>query len=472
MLAYYDYPPKPLDQPAYLTIGSFDGLHLGHRTLITEMLRAAHANGCTGGLLTFDPHQLQVLRPDLPFARLTSVEERSELLAALGLDFMLVLPFTRETAATSAGDFMHGLVRHIPLRALWIGPDFALGRGREGNAARLAALGQELGYRVEAMSPFNLNGELIRSSRVRALLSEEGTVDQVARLLGRPYVVWGTVVHGAHRGRSLGFPTANVLLSPDRVMPAFGVYACWAWRKATEVGGTIRGYPAVINVGIRPSFDGGAPSVEAFLREFDGDLYGEMLGLSFIQRLRGERRFSDITALIAQIRSDASEAGRILAGPPDHTGQDLSVAGFAAPKGTGSSTGQPWEDLPHTADWAIRIRGDSQRQLFARAASAMFRLQEADASRPVTLARAVNLGADSQEELMVRWLNALLLAQELGGEIYTRFEIHEISPKGLRGTAYGYHGTPAHTAIKAVTYYDLEVIETAGGWSATITFDV
>lgn len=439
-----------LAEPVYLTIGNFDGVHRGHQRLICELAAAAHAHGARAGLLTFEPHPVAVLRPDVKVLRLTTNEERADLLAALGLDFVVALPFTRETATTPAADFLTNLMQHLPLVELWVGPDFALGRGREGNTARLAELGRAMGFNLRVVPPYDWRGEPVRSSRVRSLLSEEGAVSQAAELLGRPYRLWGEVVVGARRGRQLGFPTANLRIPEERLVPAYGVYACWAWRGD-------RGYPAVINVGVRPSFDNGHPSVEAYLLDFSGDLYGEMLGLSFIARLRGEQKFANISELIAQIRSDARRAGEILAEPPD------------AAQG-GDSGG--WTELVHTADWAVDVRGADPAQLFANAADAMYTLQDTDKSQPITLARTISAEADSYEDLLVAWLNRLLLGQELGGEMYTRFEIHEISARGVRGVAYGYAGAPPHTAIKAVTYYDLRVAETADGWQARVTFDV
>ena len=492
MYTYLNFPDPPLSRSAYLTIGNFDGVHRGHQQLVGEMARTAHAAGCLAGLLTFDPHPLAVLRPDAPLAFLTSPEERADLLAALGLDFVLILPFDRGLAALSAAEFMRQLVGRIPLCALWIGPDFALGRGREGNAARLAEIGDELGYTVTVTPDYDSmprrsghwQGEPVRSSRIRALLTQEGAVDSAADLLGRPYKIWGEVATGAQRGRRLGFPTANVTPPPGRLLPAYGVYACWAWRGE-------RGYPAVVNVGVRPSFpaaagprDNGRPTmpgtaghtVEAYLLDFAADLYGETLGLSFIARLRGEMRFSDVSALVAQIHTDAETARRLLADPPDQTGSWKPEAGnwkleaeAPCPERRGILF---WTELAHTADWAIRVTGDSQRQLFARTAAAMYLLQDADPSRPITTARAVQVEAENPPELLVAWLNRLLLGQELDEAMYTRFEIQELSATGLRGVAYGYRGAPAHTGIKAVTYYDLSVAETADGWMATVTFDV
>ncbi len=476
MQTYLDFPNPPLERSAYLTIGNFDGVHRGHQQLVSKMVQAAHAAGCLAGLLTFDPHPLAVLRPDAPLAFLTSPEERAELLAALGLDFVLILPFDRSIAALPADEFMRRLVGRVPLCALWIGPDFALGRGREGNAARLAELGRELGYQVVVTPDYDWQGTPVRSSRIRGLLAQEGAVDLAADLLGRPYQIWGEVATGAQRGRRLGFPTANVVPPAGRLLPAFGVYACWAWREH-------RGYPAVVNVGVRPSFpaaaglrDNGQPTIpgtaghtiEAYLLDFAGDLYGETLGLSFISRLRGEMKFADIAALIAQIHADAEAARLLLTAPPDQTGSWKLEAGSWK-----LEVGAPfWTELSHTADWAIRVTGASQRQLFARTAAAMYLLQGADLSRPVTLARAVQVEAENPPELLVAWLNRLLLGQELDEAMYTRFEIHELSATGLRGVAYGYSGAPAHTGIKAVTYYDLEVKGTDEGWEARVTFDV
>ncbi len=448
MKTYFDFPTQPLDRPAFLTIGNFDGVHRGHQRLVSEMVDAAHAGSCLAGLLTFDPHPLAVLRPDVPLSYLTSPEERADLLAALGLDFVLILPFDCAIAALTGAEFMRRLVERVPLCALWIGPDFALGRGREGDAVRLAELGEELGYQLYVTPTYDWRGEPVRSSRIRALLAQDGAVDQATDLLGRPYQVWGEVIHGAERGRRLGYPTANLTVPGGRLLPAYGIYACWAWWGET-------GLPAAVNVGIRPTFDNGQPSVEAYLLDFDGDLYGETLGLSFIRRLRGEQRFTDINALISQMGRDVEATRRTLcvSDPPNHT------------------TGH-WVELVHTADWAIRVEAASQRELFATAAAAMFLLEGADGTHAIEVARAVNVTAGDSSELLVAWLNGLLLGQELDDALYTRFEIFEISAAGLRGVAYGYRGAPVHTEIKAVTFYDLSVEETATGWTGRVTFDV
>lgn len=450
MQTYRGFPTERLSQPVYLTIGNFDGVHRGHRMLVAELSSAARSEGALAGLLTFEPHPLTVLRPDLRIARLTSNEEREHALSALGLDFSLILPFDEISASTSAVDFMRSLVQAIPLRVLWVGPDFALGRGREGNAEALNRIGAELGFEVRVVPLLAWQGEPVRSSRVRALLSEEGAVAEAAELLGRPYQIWGTVTSGAQRGRELGFPTANLDVPADRLLPAHGVYACWAWRGDA-------GYPAVVNIGVRPSFGSGVASVEAHLLEFDGDLYGETLGLSFIAWMRPESRFRSITDLAAQIHSDAQAGRRILADPPTHADR------FGD---------RPWCEIDHTADLAVQVEGADPRALFANAAAAMYEIQEADRSRPIAVARAIDTSADGWSELLVNWLNRLLLNQEVAGEMYTRFEIFEMSSRGMRGVAYGYRGSPHHTAVKATTHYDLAVAQSDRGWQAKVTFDV
>ncbi len=458
MQTFIGFPLSHQDRPAYLTIGNFDGVHRGHQALVSAMVQAAHDAGCLAGALTFDPHPRTVLRPDLVQAYLTNTDERAEILAALGLDCVIVLPFSAAIAGRTAVEFMRDLTDHLPLKELWIGPDFALGRGREGTAARLTEIGDELGYRVHVLPPFNWLGRPVRSSRIRALLQDEGDAAQAADLLGRPYQVIGPVTEGARRGRTMGFPTANLVPPASRLVPANGVYACWAW-----LGDA--GHPAVANIGVRPTFDNSHRSIEAFLLDFPegGDLYGETLGLSFVARLRGERRFPSIDALVEQIGADVAAARRNLGTPPN----DADAAGTEP-----ASQEDYWTELRHTADWAIRVTGGSQRQLFARTAAAMYQLQGADPSQAITLARAIRAEADNPGELLVAWLNRLLLGQEIGSELYTRFEFHAISPRGLSAVAYGYAGAPSHTAIKAVTYYDLEVAQMPGGWTAQVTFDV
>jgi riboflavin kinase / FMN adenylyltransferase len=288
------------DAPTVMTIGVFDGVHRGHQTLIRTVVTRAQAIGGQSAVMTFDPHPDAVLRPASGRLYLTSLTERAALISALGVDLLIVLPFTRELMAESAQRFMERVCAALPLRELIVGPDFALGRKREGTVARLQAIGADLGYTVQPFAPLTADDGIISSTRVRALLAE-GLVEAVPALLGRPFALTAPVVHGDARGRTIGFPTANLAVADDHVIPANGVYVCQAH---TAVGD----YRAVTNVGVRPTFAGTQRRVEAHLLDFDGDLYGQELRVSFLARLRGEQKFSGIEALIAQIRHDADAA--------------------------------------------------------------------------------------------------------------------------------------------------------------------
>jgi riboflavin kinase/FMN adenylyltransferase len=284
-----------------LTIGAFDGVHRGHRHLIDSAVRRARELGCQSAVLTFDPHPDLVIHPERDRLYLTSLEERTELIGQLGADLLIIMPFTRETMGLTAQDFMSGVCAAVALRELWVGWDFALGRKREGDLARLRQIGQQMGYTVHPVSPFALaDGTPISSTRIRSALAA-GDLDTAAMLLGRPFAVQGPVSKGDQRGRTIGFPTANIAVEQLHVLPADGVYVCDA-----EVGG--QRYGAVANIGVRPTFDGTQRKVEAYLLDFVDDIYGETLRLTLRQRLRGEMKFDGIAALVAQITSDVAAA--------------------------------------------------------------------------------------------------------------------------------------------------------------------
>jgi riboflavin kinase / FMN adenylyltransferase len=284
-----------------LTIGAFDGVHRGHQQLIDSAVQRARALGCQSAVLTFDPHPDLVIHPERDRLYLTSLEERAELIARLGADLLIVMPFTRETMGLSAPDFMSRVCGAVVLRELWVGWDFALGRKREGDLAWLRQIGQQLGYTVHPIMAFALaDGTPISSTRIRSALAA-GDLETAAMLLGRPFAVQGSVTKGDQRGRTIGFPTANLAVDQLHVLPTDGVYVCDA-----EVGG--RRYGAVTNIGVRPTFDGTRRNVEAYLLDFVDDIYGETLRLTLRQRLRGEKKFDGIAALVAQITSDVAEA--------------------------------------------------------------------------------------------------------------------------------------------------------------------
>ena len=291
----------------WLTVGVFDGVHLGHQRLLRRLVQGARAEGLPAAVLTFHPHPAAVLGKQPGLKVLSTPDERAALLAGLGVEHVLTLPFDPDLAALSAQDFLARVQEHVHARALLVGYDFALGRGREGDVPRLTALGERFGYRLESFEAVRLGGRVVSSRQVRADL-QAGEVESAAAALGRPYRVSGPVVHGDGRGRTIDIPTANLDHPADKVLPANGVYACRA-----QVGG--ESYQAVVNIGIRPTFtpDRETVNIEAHLLDVRRDLYGQQLSLDFIARLRGEQKFASVEALIAQIRADIERARQILA---------------------------------------------------------------------------------------------------------------------------------------------------------------
>lgn len=299
------------DGQVILTIGAFDGVHLGHQHLITRVVRRAAELACASGVITFHPHPLAVLRPGLALPMLTTPAERLPLLTRLGVDIIATLPFTAELSRLSAQAFVDLIRRHLRLRELWVGPDFCLGRDREGDIARLTQIGQQAGFSVHVVPPLVVEGAVVSSTRIRALLAE-GDVSQAAELLGHCFAFGGTVLHGEGRGHHLGFPTANLAAEQGHALPANGTYAAHVFLPE-EGGGPGRLLPAVVNVGIRPTFDGAARWVEAYILDFHQTIYGETLVVHFVQRLRGELRFAGAPELSAQLAKDVALARTILA---------------------------------------------------------------------------------------------------------------------------------------------------------------
>ncbi len=283
-----------------VTLGVFDGVHRGHGALVGRLCREAGARRLTPGVVTFHPSPISVFRPDIPLAYLESLERRVELLSELGAGFVTVVSFTSELAQVSAGEFVRLLAEETRARLLVVGGDFALGRGREGTPERLAELAAPHGVEVISVGLVAEEGSKVSSTRIRQALAA-GEMEQVGRLLGRPYSLRGPVLRGDERGRRIGFPTLNIGVSPDRALPPNGVYVCRA-----GVGGAR--YNAVTNIGVRPTFDGSSRQVETHLLDFSGDLYGEHASIDLLHRLRAERRFSGADALIEQIGRDVAES--------------------------------------------------------------------------------------------------------------------------------------------------------------------
>jgi riboflavin kinase/FMN adenylyltransferase len=303
--------------PSVLTIGTFDGLHRGHQALIGQLLAAAHRRHAQAVVIAFHPRPKTVLAPHRPNNDyLTTPEERIALFEKLGLDVLILTPFTLEFAQTTAYDFMKMLAERLNVIEVWAGHDFALGKGREGTIDKLAELGQEFNYTIQKFSPVLVDGQVVSSTQIRQLLLA-GDVRAAAELLGRYPSVSGEVVSGAHRGRMIGFPTANLATPPERLLPGNGVYATIVRRSGQD-----QSYPSVTNVGVRPSFAGNERTVETYIFDFDEDLYGQRLTVDFVERLRPEKKFDSLDALMAQISHDAQQSRQLLAAELSSAGQN------------------------------------------------------------------------------------------------------------------------------------------------------
>ncbi|HET8614402.1 MAG TPA: bifunctional riboflavin kinase/FAD synthetase [Actinomycetales bacterium] len=301
--------------PSIVTLGNFDGVHAGHRAVLGEVVTRARAVGGRAVAITFDPHPLQVLHPDRAPALITSLRQRLELMASTGLDAVLVMEFTRELATWSPREFVERvLVATLGARTVVVGRDTRFGHRNSGDVGTLQALGAELGFAVEVLGDRHPESADRRwsSSWVRELLLG-GDVADAAAVLARPHRLAGTVVHGDHRGRELGFPTANLGEPVEGLVPADGVYAGWMLRRTLPDSDPDRMLPAAVSIGTNPTFDGESRRVEAYvLDRTDLDLYGEPVALELVERLRPTERFDSVEALVAQMRDDVEACRRVL----------------------------------------------------------------------------------------------------------------------------------------------------------------
>ncbi len=296
-----------LDRESVVTIGVFDGVHRGHRYLLRRLVDEAHASGRAAVVVTFYPHPDIVLRGLSGRYYLSHPEDRARIMGELGVDYVITLTFDEALRHVRAAEFTTQLRAHLHVSALWVGADFAFGYQREGDIAFLREQGAREGFVVHVIDLILADAGddgVISSTAVREALSR-GDVERARAWLDEPYTVRGEVVRGNQRGRTIGYPTANIAVWENQIVPANGVYAGWATLETGER------FMAVTNVGTRPTFDGEGVTVEAHLLDFDRDLYGQMLAFSFEARLRPEMKFSGIEALIAQIGADAA-AGRTL----------------------------------------------------------------------------------------------------------------------------------------------------------------
>jgi len=290
---------------AVVTIGNFDGVHQGHRYIFDKVLREARQEKSKAVVITFEPHPKRVLHPERqPFYLITSLEEKIARIAETGIDGLLLIPFSLEFSHTSAREFIHSILwDRLRIKKIFIGHDYTFGRGREGNETLLTAVGEKLGFAVEVIGAFKV-GDIVISSTLTRNLILAGRVKEAAVYLGRPYNLSGVVIAGHRRGRALGFPTAN--LRPDKTLvPARGIYAV----RLLLRGKTLRG---VLNIGFNPTFADNALSVEAYIFDFDEDIYGQTLEVLFIDRIRDEMKFDGPARLVEQIRRDVERAREIL----------------------------------------------------------------------------------------------------------------------------------------------------------------
>jgi len=296
------------DRPTVCTLGVFDGVHRGHLALLERTRLVAHARGMRSAALVFHPHPRSVLAPNSPSVpTLTPLVKRGALIAAQGVDIVAPITFTRELSQLSAREFSGALQVHLRMAGLVVGPDFALGRNREGTVPVLRALGAELGFSVNALEPLVVDGTPVSSTSVRQALAG-GDIGRVTALLNRRYCTEGRVAHGDGRGRTLGYPTANLAPSDEWALPADGIYATLAHLEQGV-------YDSATYVGTRPTFGGVGRVVEVFLLDFEGDLYGQRVGVEWVARVREDRTFSSADQLQEQMERDIV-AARVALGSP------------------------------------------------------------------------------------------------------------------------------------------------------------
>ncbi len=302
-------PLAAIHKGAVVALGNFDGVHLGHRAVIASAIEMARKIGCPALAVTFEPHPRSFFSPGAPHFRLTDETAKLRLLAGTGLDGAVVLNFDARRAGTSAQDFINQeLIGRLGVSGIAVGYDFHFGKGRGGSPTILAAEAPKLDIEVRIQNHVDLLGQPISSSAIRDALSE-GRIDEASAMLGGPWFVTGEVIHGDKRGRDLGYPTANIRLDPNTAL-RHGIYAV---RVGLGGGADVQRYNGVASFGRRPTFDNGAPLLEVFLFDFEGDLYGQTLDVAFIGFIRDEAKFEDIDALVKQMDDDSAKARTLLA---------------------------------------------------------------------------------------------------------------------------------------------------------------
>ncbi|MDF1519782.1 MAG: bifunctional riboflavin kinase/FAD synthetase [Brevefilum sp.] len=300
---YFELTPLPY-QKTCITIGNFDGVHLGHQAIILQMVQQANANGKPLIVITFFPNPSDFFNPHLQSFYLSTPEEKEAHLLRLGVDRVLTFKFDRDFANLTSDVFLTGLKENLALETLVVGEDFALGKNRQGTIPVLEEIGKKLSFKLEVLPSVRLGSKDISSTKIRKLL-DQGQVDEVADLLGRYYAISGIVSHGSDRGARIGLPTANITHWHKKKLPAIGVYA-------TQIEMRGKSYRGITNVGYRPTFENQEiANIETFIFDFNDDIYGEEMKVSFIAKIRDEQKFSGVEAFLAQIERDKAAAQRI-----------------------------------------------------------------------------------------------------------------------------------------------------------------
>jgi len=292
------------EKDTLLTIGVFDGVHLGHKYLISQLTEQARQQNLLAGVVTFRQHPQEVLLPKTKLPFLIDLDRRAAFLQSEGVDTIVFLSFTPELARLSASQFVSLLRKYLGMKGLVVGPDFALGQNREGTIDTLRQLGQDMNFTLTVIPPVMINGDVVSSTAIRKVLAE-GDMKKAVKLMGRPFSLRGRVISGAGRGTRLGFPTANLAIGPKQALPDDGVYATWAY-----VDG--KAYQAVTNIGKQPTFGGKKRTVEVYVLDYLGNLYGRQLEIDIVERLRREKRFETADQLKRQIAEDVKQGKAVL----------------------------------------------------------------------------------------------------------------------------------------------------------------
>ena len=396
MQIFHELPDAPLRAESALTIGVFDGVHRGHQALIAMARERAREARRLCGVMTFDPHPVEVLAPNTRIGYLSDLDERVRQFEAFGADFCCIIHFTKQTAATSARDFVHPLLETLRMRNLVIGHDFTLGHKRQGNAAFLRDLGAEWGFSLDVIEPLRADGDIISSTRIRKLV-EAGDVEAAARLLGHPLAVHGTLS-----------PQLQVQAAERLLLPPDGRYA-------GSVG---------------PVYASEAPQAALLLLE------GRQIQIEDA----------------AELQALAGSAVRM----------EL----------TGRSSVPPYEEVEHTADVALRVRGRDLQDLLLNAAKGMSALMAVNNAQAMSIEREVNVQGDDPESLLVNWLNEILFQTEMGGQVFHDFQIRLEPGYRLHATLRGSQPAEFHKQIKAVTFHNLRIEQHNGKYETLIVFDI